>query len=51
MLLDHLGLAAAARHLDDAVTAVYSHGKVLPVDQGGTAGTTAFAQAVGDALG
>jgi isocitrate/isopropylmalate dehydrogenase len=51
MLLDHLGLAAAARRLDDAVATVYSEGKVLPVDQGGTAGTTAFAAAVAAAVG
>jgi hypothetical protein len=36
--------------LDDAVAAVYAEGKVLPVDQGGTAGTTAFAAAVADAI-
>jgi isocitrate/isopropylmalate dehydrogenase len=51
MLLDHVGLADDARRLDDAVTTVYADGKVLPVDQGGTAGTTAFAAAVADALG
>ncbi|MDQ1424283.1 MAG: 3-isopropylmalate dehydrogenase [Acidimicrobiaceae bacterium] len=50
MLLDHLGLADAAQHLDDAVATVYAEGKVLPVDQGGTAGTTAFAAAVADAI-
>ncbi len=46
MLLDHVGLGDAARRLDDAVAAVYADGKVLPVDQGGTAGTTEFAHAV-----
>jgi isocitrate/isopropylmalate dehydrogenase len=51
MLLEHLGLADEAQRLDDAISAVYAQGKVLPVDQGGTAGTTAFAAAVADALG
>ena len=35
-----------AAQLDNAVTAVYASGTVLPVDQGGTASTTAFADAV-----
>ena len=51
MLLDHLGLADPARRLEDAVATVYSDGKVLPTDQGGTSGTTEFAAAVADALG
>jgi isocitrate/isopropylmalate dehydrogenase len=51
MLLDHLQLAEAARRLDEAIGTVYAEGKVLPVDQGGTAGTTEFAQAVVAALG
>jgi isocitrate/isopropylmalate dehydrogenase len=50
MLLDHLGLAADARRLDDAITAVYAAGEARPVDQGGTAGTTEFAEAVVAAL-
>jgi len=50
LLLDHLGLAEPARRLDDAVTTVYSAGTVLPTDQGGTAGTTEFAEAVVTAL-
>jgi isocitrate/isopropylmalate dehydrogenase len=51
MLLDHLGLDDPARRLDDAIAAVYAAGKVLPVDQGGTAGTREFAHAVTAALG
>jgi isocitrate/isopropylmalate dehydrogenase len=50
MLLDHVGLADASRRLDDAVSAVYAKGEVLPADQGGTATTTEFAQAVAAAL-
>jgi isocitrate/isopropylmalate dehydrogenase len=51
MLLDHLGLGEHARRLDAAVTEVYAAGEVLPADQGGTASTTAFAEAVAMALG
>lgn len=51
LLLEHLGLEGAARRLDDAVSAVYAAGATLPVDQGGEAGTEAFAAAVRDALG
>ena len=51
MLLDHVGLADHAARLDAAVTGVYAAGEVLPVDQGGTASTTAFADAVVAALG
>ena len=50
MLLEHLGLADAAGRLDAAITAVYAAGTVLPVDQGGGAGTTEFAAAVAAAL-
>ena len=46
MLLDHVGLTDHAARLDAAVTAVYAAGAVLPVDQGGSASTTAFADAV-----
>jgi len=46
MLLDHVGLGDHAARLDAAVTAVYAAGVVLPVDQGGSASTTAFADAV-----
>ena len=51
MLLEHVGLADAARRLDDAISTVYAEGKLLPVDQGGTAGTTEFAAAVAAVLG
>jgi len=50
MLLEHVGLNDHAARLDAAVTAVYATGAVLPVDQGGTASTTAFADAVIAAL-
>jgi isocitrate/isopropylmalate dehydrogenase len=51
MLLEHIGFSDAAQHLGDAVTAVYAAGKTIPVDQGGMATTTEFADAVIDALG
>ena len=51
LLLEHLGLDAAAQRLDDAIGAVYAEGATGPVDQGGTAGTEAFADAVVAALG
>ena len=51
MLLEHIDLPDEAARLDAAVTAVYAAGDVLPVDQGGTASTTAFADAVIAALG
>jgi isocitrate/isopropylmalate dehydrogenase len=51
MLLEHVGLADDAARLDAAITAVYAAGAVVPVDQGGTASTTAFADAVVGALG
>jgi len=50
MLLAHLGLDDAAQRLDDAITAVYADGTTLPVDQGGRASTTEFAEAVAAAL-
>ncbi len=46
MLLEHLGFAAAARRLETAVERVYSDAKALTPDQGGTASTTAFCEAV-----
>lgn len=51
LLLEHVGLVDAAVRLDAAISAVYADGKVVPEDQGGTAGTDAFAAAVVDALG
>jgi isocitrate/isopropylmalate dehydrogenase len=46
LMLDHLGLAAAARRLETAVAAVYADGRTLTPDQGGSATTTAFCEAV-----
>ena len=50
MLLDHLGFTAAARRLDSAVERVYADAKALTPDQGGTATTTAFCEAVASHL-
>jgi isocitrate/isopropylmalate dehydrogenase len=50
MLLGWLGLDAEAARLDRAVADVYAAGRTLPVDQGGTATTDEFAQAVADLL-
>jgi isocitrate/isopropylmalate dehydrogenase len=46
MMLDHLGLAAAARRLEAAVERVYAAGRTLTPDQGGKASTTEFCAAV-----
>lgn len=46
MMLEHIGLAAEAEHLEQAVARVYRDGKALTPDQGGTATTKEFAQAV-----
>ena len=46
MLLEHLGLHAAANQLDTAVSAVYLLGATLTADQGGAASTDDFAAAV-----
>lgn len=51
MMLEHLGFLDAARRVDDAVTAVYAAGEHIPPDQGGTASTDGFADAVLAALG
>ena len=50
MLLEWLGLEREAARLDRALTAAYADGRTLPVDQGGTATTGEFAQAVIDLL-
>lgn len=50
MMLEWLGLDVAAHRLDRAVTAVYAEGRHLTVDQGGTATTDEFAQAVATRL-
>jgi isocitrate/isopropylmalate dehydrogenase len=46
MMLEHLGFDAAARRLERAVAEVYGEGKVLTPDQGGSAATTEFCDAV-----
>jgi len=46
MMLEHLGFADAARALDAAVTRVYAERRVLTPDQGGTASTRVFCEAV-----
>ncbi len=46
MMLDHLGFAAAAERLRQAMAAVYADGRTLTPDQGGSATTTAFCAAI-----
>jgi isocitrate/isopropylmalate dehydrogenase len=50
MMLEWLGLADHAARLDRAVAEAYARGRVLPVDQGGTATTREFANEVADLL-
>ena len=50
MLLEHLGLAAAAARLEAAVDRVYAEGKALTPDQGGASTAEAFCEAVVAAL-
>jgi 3-isopropylmalate dehydrogenase len=50
MMLEHVGLATEAARLEGAVARVYREGKTLTPDQGGTATTRDFAQAVLAAL-
>jgi isocitrate/isopropylmalate dehydrogenase len=50
MLLEHLGFVAEAARLEAAVDRVYAEGEALTPDQGGTAGTGAFCEAVLRAL-
>jgi isocitrate/isopropylmalate dehydrogenase len=50
MMLEHLGLHDAGRRLRAAIDATYAAGKDLTPDQGGTASTKAFADAVFAAL-
>jgi isocitrate/isopropylmalate dehydrogenase len=42
LLLDYLGYFSEAQRLDNAIASVYREGKILPVDQGGTASTSEF---------
>ncbi len=46
MMLEHLGFDEAGRRLHDAIAAVYAAGDVLTPDQGGSASTTDFCDAV-----
>jgi isocitrate/isopropylmalate dehydrogenase len=46
MMLEHLGFDADARRLEGAVAEVYGEGKALTPDQGGSAATTEFCDAV-----
>lgn len=50
MLLEHVGLAADAARLDQAISVVYAAGASLTPDQGGGASTEQFAEAVTVAL-
>jgi isocitrate/isopropylmalate dehydrogenase len=50
MMLGHLGFDDAGTRLDDAVTAVFAEGKVLTPDQGGSATTIEFCDAVARVL-
>jgi isocitrate dehydrogenase (NAD+) len=51
LMLRHLDEAAAADRVQTALEAVYSEGKSLTRDVGGTAGTTQFADAILAAMG
>ena len=51
LMLRHLDEAAAADRVQTALEAVYSEGKSLTRDVGGTAGTTQFADAMLAAMG
>ena len=50
MMLDYLGLDAAAARIGDALARVYADGSALTPDQGGTATTTEFCAALARAL-
>ena len=50
MMLEYLGLGEGATRLERAVASVYAAGKALTPDQGGTASTTKFCEAVAQAL-
>lgn len=50
LLLDYLGYMPEKQRLEDAVSRVYRLGKVLPIDQGGTASTNEFIEEVRRAL-
>lgn len=46
MMLRYLGYADAARRLEQAIKQTYGEGKVLTIDQGGSASTIEFVEAV-----
>ena len=50
MMLEYLGFADEALRLEAALEAVYAQGRFLTADQGGSASTTEFAQAVAERL-
>jgi len=50
LMLEYLGYDQAAARLDQAIAQVYAAGRVLTPDQGGTASTTAFCDAVQERL-
>ncbi len=50
LLLDYLGWTDEAQRLEDAIAQVYASGETLPPDQGGSASTTAFCDAVQNVL-
>lgn len=50
LMLDYLGFGVHARQLERAIAKVYASGKTLTRDQGGTASTPEFCQAIGQAL-
>jgi len=51
MMLSYLGLDDAANTLEAGISSLYAAGECIPVDQGGTAKTNAFFQALDGALG
>ena len=51
MMLSYLGLDDAANTIEAGISRLYAAGQCLPVDQGGTATTSAFFQALDGALG
>jgi isocitrate/isopropylmalate dehydrogenase len=50
MMLEYLGFTSEATRLESALVDVFSEGKSLTPDQGGSASTTAFCDAVASAL-
>ena len=50
MMLEYLGLGEDAARLERAIASVYADGQTLTPDQGGTASTTEFCDAVAQAL-